>query len=143
MPKHLDDFLQYVTYMDSVFGPIVLGPRWLERMPFVGLVAELSGTKEPSPVRIGRLAIAPLTRKVCLGRKSEIIKHPIAFQIFLFIAKAEGALVTSEDIRKKVLRSDSKVRLDTILRNHLPEWVRDLIPGQSGPNGGYALKLPK
>jgi hypothetical protein len=104
--------------------------------------------KDPPPpppqaatVRIGRLEIDPLTKRVSLDRKSEIIKHPIAFQIFLFIAKAEGAPVTSEEIRKEVLHGN--VRIDTILKKHLPDWVRELIPGQPGRNGGYALRLPE
>jgi hypothetical protein len=94
-------------------------------------------------VRIGRLEIDRLTRRVSLGRKSEIIDHATAFQIFLFIAEAKGALVTSEGIREKVLHCNNKVRIDTILKNHLPAWVRKLIPGQTGPNGGYDLHLPE
>jgi hypothetical protein len=156
-----DQFFISPVILNSVFeriGPFTLTPKGLicpdgKFIRFEGLVATQagspSGTQGPLPqpqavtVRIDRLEIDPLTRRVSLDRKSEIIKHATAFQIFLFVAEAKGALVTSEEIREKVFRCNGNVRIDTILRNHLPKWVRALIPGQPGPNGGYALRLPK
>jgi hypothetical protein len=43
MSKHPDHF-NYVTHMGSVFGPIKVGPKGLDFMPFLGLVTPTSGS---------------------------------------------------------------------------------------------------
>jgi hypothetical protein len=105
------------------------------------IVSPLPERLDPD-VRIGPLQINALTRRVCLDGASVVIDHPVAFQVFLFIAKAGGALVTAQEIRDKV-PGCRKGRLDLILSRHLPDWVRALIPGRKGPQGGYALMLPE
>jgi hypothetical protein len=95
----------------------------------------------PNTLAIGTLTISQLTRRVALGQKSAVIAHPTAFQVFLHIAKAQGAVVASKEIKQQVPGCRRR-RLDLLIRRHLPGWVRALIPATAGPNGGYALLLP-
>jgi hypothetical protein len=99
-----------------------------------------SGTPDPHIFRIGPLEIDSLSRRVSLNGESHVIKNPAAFQAFLLIAKAEGALVTTAVITENV--SGCKGRLDVKFARHLTPWLRDLIPGQTGRTGGYSLQLP-
>jgi hypothetical protein len=103
--------------------------------------ANRPGPPNPDTIAIGRLTITPLTRTVALDQKSEIIAHPIAFQLFLYIANARGAFVGSKELRENVAGC-RKGRLDLIISRHLPDWVRALITAKRGQNGGYALLLP-
>jgi hypothetical protein len=104
--------------------------------------ASRTGQPNPNTFEFGRLTISKPTRTVALGQKSAVIDDPVAFQVFLFIASARGALVTSKNIREQV-PGCRKGRLDQILARHLPDWVRALIPGKKGQNGGYSLVLPE
>jgi hypothetical protein len=97
---------------------------------------------DPNIVRIGPLQIHPLTKRVSLGKKSAIIEHAVTFEVLLLIARANGRLVPTSEIRKKV--PGCRVgRIDVKLTRHLPAWTRDLVRGQSGHHGGYALQLPE
>lgn len=97
---------------------------------------------DPDTLRIGRLQINLLTRRVALDSRSAVIEGPVAFQVFLYIAKGNGVLVKTKDIQESV--PGARVgRLDTILKRGLPDWIHRLIPGRSGPNGGYSLQLPE
>jgi hypothetical protein len=89
-----------------------------------------------------RLHTDPLTRTISLDGNSITIKNARVFGVFCCIADAAGALVRTQVIREKV-PGCRLGRIDQLLRTHLPKWVRDLIPGQTGPNGGYALLLPE
>jgi hypothetical protein len=98
------------------------------------------GTSDPHILRFGPLEIDTLTRRVSLNGESDFIDNPAAFRAFLFVAKAEGSLVSAEEIQTNV--SGCKGRLDLLFSRHLPAWVRSLIPGQTGHTGGYSLRLP-
>jgi hypothetical protein len=116
----------------------------LEREEVHAVLPESTALSSPAAERPkpDRLTIDPSTRNVCLDGKSSVIEHAVAFRILWVIAEAKGALVTSNEFREKV-SGCSKCRIDVLLNRHLPPWVRDLLRGQSGHNGGYSLLLPE
>jgi hypothetical protein len=109
------------------------------------LVVERSAPKvlipeNPQPP-VARLTFEPGTWTVVFDGKEYRIDNSRAFKIFKVIADANGDLVTSDTIRAKV--PNCATRIDKVLADNLPEALRALVPGQRGPNSGYALKLPK
>jgi hypothetical protein len=114
----------------------------VEPIPPVLATPATNGATEAKPV-VARLTLDPGTRTVTFDGRSEVISTQKAFQAFEMIVKANGAVVTSDEIRESVPGYGRAKRIDTALNRHLPEWVRKLIPGAPGHNGGFFLDLPK
>ncbi len=96
------------------------------------------GTQDGEAFVHGLLRIDPPTKTITLGQKTHTVTNARAFNAFLLIAKARGNLVSRQEIQKI---PGCKGRPDKVL-SPLPEWVRELIPSQQGPSGGYSLTLP-
>jgi hypothetical protein len=101
----------------------------------------VKGTPEDSQPTVARLTFDLGDWTVVFDGKEYKINNARAFKIFKVIADANGELVSTEMIRAKV--SNCGIRIDKILGDHVPAPLRSLAKGHSGPNSGYALKLPK
>jgi hypothetical protein len=95
----------------------------------------------PSIKRRSPVILNPSTRSVQFGKREQEIPDPRAFAIVQLVVDADGQVVPSKDIRKKVPGCNGRIGL--FLTRHLPKWVRTLIKGTRGHNGGFSLQLPK
>ncbi len=90
-----------------------------------------------------RLILDPLTRTVTLDGRSATIKAEKTFLALKLIVDARGAIVASDDIRGAVPGYRRVKRIDLALNRGMEPWVRALIPGAPGHNGGFYFEMPK
>jgi hypothetical protein len=86
-----------------------------------------------------RLLLDPLTQTVTLDGESIRVEDPRAFLVYQAIAAAGGAIVTTDELNKL---PSCKGRIDRILRDYLPEKLRQTYGSKVGNGGGYWLRLP-
>jgi hypothetical protein len=89
-----------------------------------------------------RLKLDRATWKITLDGRTWPIKNPRAFKCFERIVAGEGALVSSEEVRKAA-GGGPTMRVGQILSAHLPAEIRRTIIGQRGNDAGFAFRLPE
>jgi len=93
-------------------------------------------------LKMERLTLDASSWAVTFDGKEFKIGSPRAFKIFKMIADANGDIVASEAIKRRVAGLERGSRIGQILTKRVPKELRRLITGQRGTNSGFSLKLP-
>jgi hypothetical protein len=86
------------------------------------------------------MSIDGATQTVTLDGKEYSISHVRAFQTFNAIAKADGQVIASEQIRVKATGLYGPV--GRVLKQHLPAPLYELIQSTRGHHGGFSFRIP-
>jgi hypothetical protein len=89
----------------------------------------------------GRLRFDDATHTVYLDNTPIKVEHIPTYNAFHFIAKGQGQLVKTEDIKTDVKACAG--RFDVQLSDHLPSDLRLILTSKRGHGGGYAIDLSK